>query len=155
MKFEPGLYLSEVHCADDSCPASLILFEIKLEHEQQIKDCQAFLKQCRRSYGTYGDVTLRGNLWVVVFQETDEEGFRELFGDTAELTLRSGPNDSYSLWKVTVPDIGACLDAVPDSAVWRSDCAGIRVYDNAVYVTALGKYDDAMIESACLFNELE
>jgi hypothetical protein len=75
---------------------------------------------------------------IRVLKYVDEERVPVLFPGLAAL-----PEDETAVWLGPTYDFG--LPTAEE--VWRSECHGLRVYDDAVYVVALDKYTRTEVES--------
>lgn len=143
-KMRPGIYLSPAHCStNEECLAEWIVFELEKSTVDMINDVRRKLKFLEMKYGAWGSVNCH---WaphriVVLKGITDDEGELTLFPGVRDIDLPAGGEPIY---------IGESWDwqSPSDDQVWRSECAGFKVYSSSLYVTALGKHTTDEVESS-------
>jgi hypothetical protein len=135
---ETGWWLTPVH-GPDFCDADWAVFHLEDRHARLVRDARSGLQKLQATHGGWGSTTLRGRLTMVVLTGITEERLLELFPALPQDEIEEeGP-------KFIGPDFDP--GKLAEDEVWRSECHGLRVYDNAVYAVAIDKYTSATVES--------
>lgn len=146
--FKPGWYLSPLSCSNEHARCAWMVFQLTERDVEMVKDVQRHLKELEEAYGGWGSINMNGRIELHVLEYLDEEErFPVLFPAL-------GPE--FELPDETAVYIGEHFDrdAPTDDEYWRSECAGLKIYDEAVYATALDKYTSDRVESVDIFEHL-
>lgn len=134
-----GAYLMRVH-APEYCEAEYAVVVLKRRHIDMVSAARTALRRLAGRFSGWGSITLRGTLSMMVLRCLDDDRIPMLFGG-----LKALPD-------VDAVRIGDDFDFnVPDNdEVWRSDCHGLKIYDDSVYAVATDHYSSDEVESCDL-----
>lgn len=149
---KPGVYLSPVTCPNEYCLAEWIIFELKEAHQRMLSDIRMRLLDMEGRYGTWASINCH---WAP--ERIEVLNYLEDASGRIRLLPGVKPAD---LPTETPLYLGEEFDweSPDEDEVWRSECAGFKVYSGSLYVTALGKYTSDTVESVdingLLFDEV-